>query len=149
MTLVSSFASYAAPTVSTYLAADKKGGSSLGFLLPLVLFVVFAILVVKSRRNRGRTSARGQQALMPGAEIVTRAGMLGTLVEAGPEEVLIEVAPGVRLRMLAGAIAPREQPGDRRSRTKGAQPDGTYGDPPSSPATESNYPPRDDEDRPD
>lgn len=87
-------------------AAGSGGHSSItGLLFPLLLLVGVFLLFRSQRRNRARIAEQSRSSLVPGAEVVTRGGLIGTVVSVSEDEVLLEAAPGVRLRMLAGAIA--------------------------------------------
>ena len=105
-----------AATPSLVLAS---GGNSSGFgslLLPILLAVAVVVMFTASRRNRKRQAETSQNVLVPGTEIITTAGMHGTVVEASDDEVTIEIAPGVRVKMLPGAIRAKNDPRFQRAR---------------------------------
>ncbi len=79
---------------------------SLGAILPLLLIgAVFYLLIMRPARNRQKQQAQLIDSLRPGAEVMTTAGIFGTLVEILDDEVVLQVAPGVELRMVKSAIA--------------------------------------------
>jgi len=97
-----------APAMAGLMAANNgsKGGSSLlSLLFPLLLVVGVVALFRQQRRSRSRVTQQSQAAMVPGTEVVTRGGVIGTLISASDDEIVLEVAPGVRLRMLPGALA--------------------------------------------
>lgn len=74
-------------------------------LLPIVLIgAVFYLLIIRPSRNRQRQQREMIQQVGPGTEVMTTAGVFGTVVDTTDDEVFIEVAPGVVLRMLKAAI---------------------------------------------
>lgn len=89
------------------LAQDSQGGSSLIAFLPLLLMGgIFYFLLIRPQQRR----AKAQQALVRsvevGDEIVTTAGVFGTVMEIDDVDdvVTLEIAPGTRIRMVRAAI---------------------------------------------
>ncbi len=75
-------------------------------LLPLVaIAAVFWLLLIRPAQRRRREQEQLVASLAPGQRIMTTAGLFGTLTAIRDEEVIVEVAPGVELEMLAVAIA--------------------------------------------
>jgi len=78
----------------------------IGSLLPLILiFIVFYLLVLRPARNRQRATLALQSQLSVGQEVMTAAGLYGTIVSVSDDSVVIEVAPGVRTRWARAAVA--------------------------------------------
>jgi preprotein translocase subunit YajC len=80
---------------------------SLSLLLILVLlFAVMWLLVIRPQRRRQAEQRRMLDELSPGQEVITAGGMYGTVHEVvGEDEVLVEIAPDVQVRLTRGAIA--------------------------------------------
>jgi len=79
---------------------------SLGALLPILLIgVVFYLLIMRPARNRQKQQQQLMSALAPGAQIMTTAGLFGTVITVDDDEITLEVAPGVVLRMVKAAVA--------------------------------------------
>jgi preprotein translocase subunit YajC len=94
-------------TMFELLAQDSQGGSSLIAFLPLLLMGgIFYFLLIRPQQRR----AKAQQALLRsvevGDEIVTTAGVFGTVIEIDDvdEIVTVEIAPGTRIRMVRAGI---------------------------------------------
>jgi preprotein translocase subunit YajC len=94
-------------------------------ILPLVLILAaFYLLILGPRRAQARRAADLKANLRPGVEIITTAGVVGTVTRVDEDEVQLEIAPGVVIRLLKGAVgkildpddpgspAGREVPGD-------------------------------------
>ena len=78
----------------------------LATFLPLVLLAAaFWFLIIRPQRNRQKAQAELVRKVGPGAEIMTAAGIFGTVVSNEDGQVQVEVAPGVVLRMLPDAIS--------------------------------------------
>ncbi len=75
-------------------------------ILPLLLIgVVFYLLVLRPQKARQKAQAAMIAAVAPGSSVMTTAGVFGTVVAASSDEVSLEIAPGVVIRMLPAAIA--------------------------------------------
>ena len=83
-------------------------------ILPLLLIgVVFYLLVLRPQKARQKAQAAMIAAIAPGSSVMTTAGVFGTVVASSADEVSLEIAPGVVIRMLPAAIAkvmPVEEP---------------------------------------
>ena len=90
----------------TLLAAtSSKSGSPVYLIVILVLiFGVFYFLMIRPQRNRQRQVIQAQNAVVPGQRVRTTAGMYGTVVAVEDGDVVLEVAPGVEVRLLKRAI---------------------------------------------
>ena len=83
-------------------------------IVPLLLIgVVFYLLVLRPQKARQKAQAAMISAVAPGSSIMTTAGVFGTVVASPADEVSVEIATGVVIRMLPAAIAkviPAEEP---------------------------------------
>jgi preprotein translocase subunit YajC len=78
--------------------------------LPLLLIgVVFYFLLIRPQNQRRRAQMEMQSAIEVGDEIVTTAGIYGTITEIDDDYgiVSLEVAPGTEIRVARAAIATR------------------------------------------
>ena len=74
-------------------------------LLPILLIgVVFYLLIMRPARNRQKRQQEMLTTVQPGTRIMTTAGMYGTVVEVEDEDISVELAPGVTIRMVKAAI---------------------------------------------
>ena len=102
-------------TLAAVVAAtsSKKGSSSYTFLLLIVLvFVGFYFLMIRPQRRRQQAAQQQQRTLTPGAQVRTTAGMYGTVSAVDGDDVIIEVAPGVEVRMMRRAVMEVVSPGE-------------------------------------
>ena len=66
----------------------------------LLLFILMWFLVIRPQRRRQQEQQRIMDNLSPGDEIVTAGGLYGTVQSVlGDDEVRVEIAPDVRLRL--------------------------------------------------
>ena len=74
-------------------------------LLPFALILVaFYFLIIRPQRNRARAAAQLQARLAPGAQVMTTAGMYGTVTEVADDAVHLEISPGVTVRFAKAAV---------------------------------------------
>ncbi|NBP73264.1 MAG: preprotein translocase subunit YajC [Alphaproteobacteria bacterium] len=90
--------------------AQGAGGGGLGGmeqLLPLVLiFVVFYFLLIRPQQKKAKVHREMLGNLRRGDRIVTNGGLIGTITRVPNEtELIVEVADGVKVRVLRGMIA--------------------------------------------
>lgn len=89
------------------LAAEQTGGSNpTSFLLTLALiFGAMYLLLIRPQRTRMRALARVQATLAPGSEVVLTSGIYGTVVNVEQDSLHLEIAPGVHVKVVRGAVA--------------------------------------------
>jgi preprotein translocase subunit YajC len=69
-----------------------------------VTFVLLWVLFILPQQRRVRAHQALVASLEPGDEVVLSAGIHGRIVDLGPEELMLEVAPGVDLRVARQAV---------------------------------------------
>lgn len=89
-------------------ASSTKSSSS---LLPIILIVVLFMVVylTMTRRSRARQAQQAQNTIVPGTRVRTTSGMYGTVTSVDGDDVMLEVAPGVNVRMMRRAVVPAPQ----------------------------------------
>jgi len=80
--------------------------SALVQFLPLVLiFVVFYFLLIRPQQKKAKDQRAMLDALRRGDRVVTGGGILGTVSKVvSPEEVEVDIASGVRVRVVRSTI---------------------------------------------
>jgi preprotein translocase subunit YajC len=105
-----------------------EGGSGMLIqLLPLVLiFVVFYFLIIRPQQKKVKDHKAMVEALRRGDRVVTTGGIIGTVTKVtGDRELALEIADGVRVRVLRSMIAEvmaKTEPGDRAEKAPKAAP---------------------------
>lgn len=74
--------------------------------LPFFVLILgaFYLLIIRPQRARSKAARQLQESLAPGTEVMTTAGLYGTLTEIRDDSVLLEVSPGVTLRFAKAAV---------------------------------------------
>ncbi|MEJ6512517.1 MAG: preprotein translocase subunit YajC [Actinomycetota bacterium] len=77
----------------------------MSFIIIIVLFVIaWVVLILPKQRELKRHNAF-VESLAVGDEVMTGSGIYGTLVEVSEAKVLLQVAPGVEIKIARRAIA--------------------------------------------
>jgi preprotein translocase subunit YajC len=100
--------------------ASGGGGDAMGMIqtvIPLVLiFVVFYFLIIRPQQKKVKDHKSMIDALRRGDRVVTTGGIIGTVTKVtGDREISVEIADGVRVRVLRSMVAEvmaRTEPGD-------------------------------------
>ena len=94
--------------ISPAYAQDVTGmfGSATQFLPLVLIFVVFYFLLIRPQQQKQKETRQMISALKRGDRVVTGGGILGTVSKVvSPEEIEIDIAPGVRVKVLRSTIA--------------------------------------------
>lgn len=105
-------------TILTFLAttpvsseAADDGGSIFSFLLLPLMLVAMYFLIIRPNSKKRKAQASLQAALGVGDEVITTAGIIGTITgEDGPTRFWLEIDDDVQVRIARGGIAGRLDP---------------------------------------
>jgi len=83
---------------------DNQG--ALQFLPLVLIFVVFYFLLIRPQQRKAKDHKTMLDALRRGDRVVTGGGIIGTVARVeNPEEVTVDIADGVRVRVLRSTIS--------------------------------------------
>ncbi|WGH93917.1 preprotein translocase subunit YajC [Auritidibacter ignavus] len=97
------------------LAQNAEGGGGFGAGFLIVMLVIFGLLIflsMRGTRKQQKKQMETRQALAPGVEVMTAAGIFGTVISVNHDDnkVVLEVSPGnsvtVHLQTIAQVIEP-------------------------------------------
>jgi len=75
-------------------------------ILPLILiFVVFYFLLIRPQQRKQKAHREMLQQVSRGDDIVTSGGIIGQVIKARQDNLLVEIAPDVRVRIKRGMIS--------------------------------------------
>ena len=88
------------------IAAGKTTSSSsyTSYLFIIILIALFMLIMFRSNRRRQQNAQQTQRQLVNGARVRTVHGIYGTVRDSDDQNVMIEVAPGVQIKMLRQAV---------------------------------------------
>lgn len=90
--------------------SDGGSGSAVGLLWLLFIVAAFYMFIVRPNRKRMRAMQEAQAALAPGREVITAAGIYGTIRDVDADSFTMETAPGVTMRVARGAVMKLVEP---------------------------------------
>ena len=103
--------SLAAVLVAASSKSTTTSGSSSLSLLILFVFVLGAyFLFIRPRSQAARRQREDLQEIVAGDEVLTGAGIFGTVLDVAADRVTLETAPGTRITVLRSTIARRITP---------------------------------------
>ncbi|MGM0585916.1 MAG: preprotein translocase subunit YajC [Pseudomonadota bacterium] len=94
------------PAYAQTAGGDPLGG--LGSFVPLILiFVIFYFFLIRPQQKRAKEHKQMLEALRRGDQVVTSGGIVGkvTRVKEGEDEVEVEIADGIKVRVVRQTIA--------------------------------------------
>ena len=81
-------------------------GAMVQFLPLILIFVVFYFLLIRPQQRKAKDQKAMLDALRRGDRVVTGGGIIGTVARVeNPEEVTVDIADGVRVRVLRSTIS--------------------------------------------
>ncbi|MEO3785120.1 preprotein translocase subunit YajC [Actinocorallia sp. B10E7] len=86
------------------LAAEQQGNALASFLPLILIAVAFYFFLIRPQKKRQQEQQKMQQSLQPGTRIVTAGGIYGTVLDNDEGDLLLEIAEGVEIRLLAQAV---------------------------------------------
>ena len=86
-------------------AAPAGGAAGLASFLPLVLiFVIMYFLMIRPQQKRAKEHRAMVEALKKGDEVVTQGGLVGKVTAVRDQELEVEIAPGVKVRVIRATV---------------------------------------------
>ena len=93
--------------IATASAASANSGSAIlvGILPWLLIFLIFYMLLIRPQQKRAREHAAAIGAVKKGDEVITGGGIRGRVTKVTDDEAEVEIAQGVRIRVVKGTIS--------------------------------------------
>lgn len=90
--------------------AQAAGGASAGAafaqFIPLILiFAIMYFLMIRPQQKRLKTHRAMVEAVKKGDSVITQGGILGKVVSVRDDELEVEIATGVRVRVIRSTLA--------------------------------------------
>lgn len=93
---------------STAPEAQPEGPGGMGMLFMPILLVGMLVFMFWSTRSQQKKQEKQIDALKKGDRVVTSSGLTGKLVEKSEKYAWVEIAAGVKVKMLRSALAGHE-----------------------------------------
>lgn len=86
-------------------AGGASGAASIASFLPLILiFVIMYFLMIRPQQKRMKEHRALVEGLKKGDEVVTQGGLVGKVTAVRDNELEVEIAPGVKVRVIRSTI---------------------------------------------
>ena len=88
--------------------ASGQGGAAgvlFGILPWLAIFVIFYMLMIRPQQRRVKEHQAAINAVKKGDEIITGGGIRGKVTKVSNEEAEVEIAQGVKIRVIKSTIS--------------------------------------------
>ena len=89
-------------------SAGGGGGDIFTSFIPLILiFVIFYFFLIRPQQKKAKEHKQMVEALRRGDQVLTQSGIYGkvTKVKDGEEDIEVEIAKDVKIRLLRSAVA--------------------------------------------
>ena len=97
---------FVTPAYAQAAAPAAGGAAAFAQFVPLILvFVIMYFLIMRPQQKKMRQHREMIGALKKGDNVITQGGILGKVVAVRDEEVEVEIAQGVRIRVVRATIA--------------------------------------------
>lgn len=102
---------FSPPLLMSMIQAAPAGGSggTAAFLVQmfplLAIFVIFYLLWIRPQQQRVKAHQAAIAAVKKGDDVVTGGGIRGRVTKVGDEEVEVEIAQGVKVRVVKSTIS--------------------------------------------
>ena len=97
---------FASPAYAQSAGAMPGGLAAFAQFVPLVaIFVIFYFLMIRPQQRRMKDHRAMLDAVKQGDEVVTGGGLIGRVTRIKDDELEVEVAPTVKLRVVKGTLS--------------------------------------------
>ncbi len=87
-------------------AAGAGGGAAFAQFIPLILiFAIMYFLMIRPQQKRAKQHREMIAALKKGDQVITQGGVIGKVSSVRDDEVEVEIASGVKIRVVRPTIA--------------------------------------------
>jgi preprotein translocase subunit YajC len=101
----------------TMVQAAPGGGSTAGLVMGiapwLLIFVIFYVLMIRPQQQRVKQHQGEIAAVKKGDEVITGGGIRGKVTKVNDDEVEVEIAQNVRVRVIKSTISNVLSPGSK------------------------------------
>ncbi len=98
------------------LQAAQSGSGMSGILMIVAMIAIFYFFMIRPQQKKQKEIKKQREAMQNGDKIVTAGGIHGKIKEIKENTLLIEVAPGVSIKVDRGSVYPLvdDQPKEKK-----------------------------------
>jgi preprotein translocase subunit YajC len=87
-------------------AQAAGGGGEFGFLIPIIaMFAIMYFLIIRPQQKRVKEHKEMVDNVRRGDQVVTGGGIVGKAVKVDGPEIQVEIAQGVRVKVMRGTLS--------------------------------------------
>ncbi len=102
-------------------SAPPPPGGLFGGLSIFVFLIPMLLLMWLMRRSEQKKAKELDSKIKVGDQVITQSGLIGKLKDKGDKNVVVEIAPGVKVKMLRSAIIGVDEPAAEKAEGKAAE----------------------------
>ncbi|WP_347138610.1 preprotein translocase subunit YajC [Paracoccus sp. SSK6] len=97
---------FVTPAYAQAAAGGANAGAAFAQFIPLILiFAIMYFLMIRPQQKRVKQHREMVAALKKGDQVVTQGGIIGKVASVRDEELEVEIATGVRVRVVRGTVS--------------------------------------------
>ena len=91
------------------LQSESAGGGFSGMIMIIAMIVIFYFFMIRPQSKKQKEIKKAREAMQKGDAVVTAGGIHGKIKEITDNTILMEVAPGVSLKVDKASVFPAGQ----------------------------------------
>ena len=96
---------FATPAFAQAAGAGGAASALTSFVPLILIFVIMYFLMIRPQQKRVKQHKEMVSALKKGDQVVTQGGIIGKVASVRDEELEVEIATGVRVRVVRGTVS--------------------------------------------
>lgn len=97
-----------------------EGGTAFSAILPFVLiFALFYFLIIRPQQRQSRERKKMLAEVKRGDSIVTTGGIYGRVINVDGDDLTVEIAKGINIKMVRSGISEKTDSGAAEGKSKG------------------------------
>jgi len=87
-----------------------EGGGMTGMLMIVAMIVIFYFFMIRPQNKKQKEIKKAREAMQTGDKVVTAGGIHGKIKEVADNTLIIEIAPGVSIKVDKSSVYPAAEP---------------------------------------
>lgn len=91
------------------LQSEATGGGFSGMIMIIAMIVIFYFFMIRPQSKKQKEIKKAREAMQKGDSVVTAGGIHGKIKEINDNTILMEVSPGVSIKVDKASVFPAGQ----------------------------------------
>lgn len=92
--------------INAIMLQAQQGGGLSGIIMIVAMIVIFYFFMIRPQNKKQKEIKKAREALTSGDKVMTAGGIYGRIKEVKETAFIVEVAPGVTLKIDKGSVFP-------------------------------------------